>query len=63
MFNVFNAKNGAGNDGLLYFHVLSPDGKTLLVANNPDFGKPTIFAGDPLQGEQRLIQLGARLTF
>jgi len=30
----------------------------------PDrFGEPTNFAGDPLQGEQRLAQLGVRLRF
>jgi hypothetical protein len=27
------------------------------------FGKPTAFAGDPLQGEARLIQLGVRYSF
>ncbi len=31
------------------------------LANN--FGKPTQFAGDPLQGEARLIQLGIRYSF
>lgn len=63
VFNVFNSKNGAATDGLLYTHVLSADGKTLLLVNNPDFGKQSVFAGDPLQGEQRLVQLGARLSF
>jgi outer membrane receptor protein involved in Fe transport len=27
------------------------------------FGEPSVFAGDPLQGEQRLAQLGLRLRF
>ncbi|HYL04431.1 MAG TPA: TonB-dependent receptor [Thermoanaerobaculia bacterium] len=66
VFNVFNAKNSAGFDGLLYTHVLTtrPDGSQFLkLTPNPTFGQPTIFAGDSLQGEQRLVQLGARLTF
>jgi hypothetical protein len=48
VFNVFNAKNPAG-----------------FVGNKSatNFGQPTTFAGDPLQGEQRLAQLGARLRF
>jgi outer membrane receptor protein involved in Fe transport len=28
-----------------------------------NYGQPTAFSGDPLQGEQRLIQLGARYSF
>lgn len=39
----------------------------LFDADNPASfdrnGNPNAFAGDPLQGEQRLMQLGARLTF
>jgi hypothetical protein len=27
------------------------------------FGQPNAFAGDPLQGEQQLVQLGARVRF
>ena len=27
------------------------------------FGEPHAFAGDPLQGEQRLVQFGARVHF
>ncbi len=47
-FNVFNAKNPAG-----------------FVGNQSasNFGQATTFAGDPLQGEQRLAQLGVRLRF
>jgi len=48
VFNLFNAKNPAGFVGNQ-------------SANN--FGQPTTYAGDPLQGEQRLAQLGARLRF
>ena len=31
--------------------------------NNPNFGNPTLFAGDFQRGEQRLFQLGARFEF
>ncbi len=48
VFNVFNAKNPAGYVGSL-------------AATN--FGGATTYAGDPLQGEQRLAQLGLRLRF
>ena len=48
VFNLFNAKNPAGFTGNQ-------------SANN--FGEATTFAGDPLQGEQRLAQLGLRLRF
>jgi carboxypeptidase family protein/TonB-dependent receptor-like protein len=50
MFNVFNETNPAG------FNVLFQNG-------NPTGIAPTTFAGDPLQGEHQLIQLGARLRF
>jgi hypothetical protein len=48
VFNVFNAKNPAG-----------------FVGNQAagNLGEATTFAGDPLQGEQRLAQLGMRLRF
>jgi hypothetical protein len=48
MYNVFNNINPA-----------SYQGNEL----GNDFGQPTAFAGDPLQGEQRLIQLGVRYSF
>jgi hypothetical protein len=49
VFNLFNAKNPAEYDG---------------VVGTRGFGQPTVFAGgDPAQGEQRLVQLGVRLTF
>jgi hypothetical protein len=48
VFNVFDSENPAG-----------------FVGNRGagNFGQPTTFAGDPLQGEQRLAQLGLRLRF
>ncbi|HSN85990.1 MAG TPA: hypothetical protein VL025_04490, partial [Thermoanaerobaculia bacterium] len=51
VFNVFNEENPAG-----YNVVFDDDG-------NPIGAEPTFFAGDPLQGEQRLGQIGVRLTF
>src|SRR4051812_28636615 len=51
VFNVFNEKNPAG-----YTVVFDDNG-------NPIGTKPTVFAGDPLQGEQRLAQLGVRIRF
>lgn len=48
VFNVFNAENPAGFVG---------------NRNSTAFGEPSYFAGDPLQGEQRLAQLGLRLRF
>jgi len=51
VFNLFNEKNPAG-----YINVFDDQG-------NPIGKKPTVFAGDPLQGEQRLAQLGLRLHF
>src|SRR5882724_7280582 len=48
VFNVFNAKNAVKYNGNV---------------TSPDFGKPSAFAGDPLQGEQRLAQLGLRIHF
>jgi len=51
VFNLFNEKNPAN-----YVNVFDAKG-------NPIGKKPTLFAGDPLQGEQRLAQLGLRLRF
>ena len=48
VFNLFNEKNPALFVG---------------ARNSANFGQATTFAGDPLQGEQRLLQLGARLRF
>jgi hypothetical protein len=48
VFNIFNAINPAGFNGNL---------------SSASFGQPSTFAGDPLQGEQRLAQLGLRFRF
>jgi hypothetical protein len=48
VFNLLNAKNPTGFTG---------------DQQSANFGKPTSFAGDPLQGEQRLGQLGLRIRF
>jgi carboxypeptidase family protein/TonB-dependent receptor-like protein len=47
-FNLTNATNPGGY---------------IAQRNNPDFGTPTLFAGDFQRGEQRLFQLGARFEF
>jgi len=49
VFNIFNATNPSGYRGN--------------IGDSSTFGKPSRFAGDPNQGEQRLLQLGARLHF
>ncbi|MEA2601704.1 MAG: hypothetical protein QOF89_2696 [Acidobacteriota bacterium] len=51
VFNVFNEKNPTA-------HTLVFD-----AAGNPIGLQPTAYAGDPLQGEQRLTQLGLRVHF
>ncbi|HEX6177664.1 MAG TPA: TonB-dependent receptor, partial [Thermoanaerobaculia bacterium] len=48
MFNIFNDENAARFVGNR-------------AASN--FGQPTVWAGDPLQPEQRLIQLGLRVKY
>jgi hypothetical protein len=52
VFNVFNEKNPSA-----YTVVFDPD------THNPTGITPTAYAGDPLQGEQRLAQLGVRIRF
>ena len=54
VFNLFNETNPAVFNGQRF----NADGTP-----NALFRQPTAFAGDPLQGEQRLIQLGARVRF
>jgi outer membrane receptor protein involved in Fe transport len=51
VFNVFNEKNPAG-----FVNVFDANG-------NPVGKRARFFAGDPLQGEQRLAQLGLRVRF
>jgi hypothetical protein len=54
VFNLFNETNPSVFNGQRF---------TATGANNPNFRQPTAYAGDPGQGEQRLIQLGARFHF
>ncbi len=49
VFNIFNTKNPAGYRGD--------------ITQPASFGQPSKYAGDPLQGEQRLLQFGARVHF
>ena len=56
VFNLFNSKNPAGYQ--VQF-LKDADGNPTL----PTGIKPTVYAGDPLQGEQRLAQLGVRIRF
>ena len=58
VFNLFNAKNAVKYRGTEFLY----DAKGNAIPN-PAFGKPTSYAGDPLQGEQRLAQLGLRFRF
>lgn len=54
-FNLFNAKNPAGN---------RQGGNEINgVIGTPAFGTANVFAGDAGQGEQRLAQLGFRIEF
>jgi len=48
VFNLLNSKNQAAFNG---------------SRSSAGYGKPTVYAGDPGNGEQRLAQLGLRLTF
>jgi hypothetical protein len=62
MFNVFNEENPAARTLIFDQNPGTPQNP------NPNFGnpigsRPTAFAGDPLQGEQQLIQLGVRVRF
>ena len=59
VFNVFDEDNPARYRGARYLRV-NPDGTRV---PNPAFGTPAAYSGDPLQGEQRLIQLGVRLRY
>lgn len=47
------------------FNVFNDDNPARYVGNRAanNFGQPTVFAGDPLQGEQRLVQLGMRFRY
>jgi hypothetical protein len=58
IFNLFNSKNPANYNGNCAF-----DAVTKQCTFGGGFGQPNVFAGDPAQGEQRLAQLGVRVTF
>ncbi|GAC1433839.1 MAG: hypothetical protein NVSMB68_06390 [Thermoanaerobaculia bacterium] len=57
MFNVLNSKNPAKFIGNCRYNT------TTKQCDNPTFMQASAFAGDPGQGEQRLVQLGARVRF
>ena len=56
VFNLFNEKNPSGYQVTF---LTDADGNPTL----PTGIKPTVYSGDPLQGEQRLAQLGLRIRF
>jgi hypothetical protein len=58
VFNIFNATNPAYYNGRRM--IFDDNGNAI---PNPDFGKPQAYAGDTHQGEQRLLQLAARVHF
>jgi len=57
IFNLFNAINPSVFSGQRFVGTLANP------TPNPDFLRPTQYAGDFRQGEQRLGQIGFRLTF
>ena len=57
VFNLFNSKNPANFNGNCAVDVT---GKCTFTGG---YGQAGTFAGDPAQGEQRLAQLGLRVTF
>ena len=57
VFNLFNAINPAGFIGRRFL------GTVTSKTANPDFLRPTVYAGDFQQPEQRVGQIGFRLSF
>jgi len=57
IFNLFNSTNAANFNGNCRVNAA---GQCTFTSG---FGQPTTFAGNPGQGEQRLAQLGVRVTF
>jgi hypothetical protein len=57
VFNLFNALNPSGFNGRRFLGTISAP------TPNPDFMRPTAYAGDFQQPEQRLGQIGFRFTF
>ena len=54
IFNVFNAKNPSGFVASRLLGTGAP---------NPDFMQPTEFSGDFQNPEQRVVQIGFRISF
>jgi hypothetical protein len=61
IFNVFNAINPANFERTISNVVQTP--RLVGGVANPDFMQPSRFAGDFQQPEQRVGQIGFRLTF
>jgi outer membrane receptor protein involved in Fe transport len=62
----FQVGGGFGIEAMAeVFNVLNDENPYRFIGNRSasNFGQPTVFAGDPLQGEQRLIQLGVRIKY
>lgn len=57
VFNLFNTLNPNGFNGRRYLGTIT--NKTV----NPDFMRPTVYAGDFQQPEQRIGQIGFRFSF
>jgi outer membrane receptor protein involved in Fe transport len=57
VFNLFNAINPSVFSGQRFLATIPTP------TPNPDFLRPTVYAGDFRQGEQRIGQIGVRLTF
>jgi hypothetical protein len=57
VFNLFNAQNPGGFNGRRFLGTIT--NKTV----NPDFMRPTVYAGDFQQPEQRIGQIGFRFSF
>jgi outer membrane receptor protein involved in Fe transport len=62
----FRVGAGFSIEGLFeIFNLLNAENPARYIGNRAasNFGEPTVWAGDPLQGEQRLIQLGVRVRY
>lgn len=63
IFNLLNSKNAANFNGQRNKIITDPVTGLPKLVPNPAFGTAQAFAGDPGLGEQRLAQLGIRVTF
>jgi len=61
VFNVLNAKNPANFERVISNVTQTP--RLVGGVENPNFMQPSRFAGDFQQPEQRVGQIGFRLTF